>query len=333
MYCRRYVILFFVLFKSIAFSQNLIYNGDFELIRTDSCPHDPSVRKSDIEDCLGWKSPNEATPDFFNVCDASNYVGVPINMLGYQKAYNGNGYGGFLAFEYNNNSWFEYLMSELITPLEKDTAYRVSFYVSCAEGYSNLAVEKLGALFTNSPLNINGSGLISLSPQFLNTNGPLKDTSNWMKVSGFFTAAGEEKFITIGYFGDSLLTDTSFVQAPFQQDASYYYVDSVELIKANKLINNSVTEKCDLFVPSIFSPNGDGNNDVLYVRGAECVKGFLFRIYNRWGELVFETNDIQDGWDGKRAKYEQNTAIFVYTISGVQNRKPISIKGMISLIK
>jgi len=50
-------------------------------------------------------------------------------------------------------------------------------------------------------------------------------------------------------------------------------------------------------VPTGFSPNGDGNNDVLYVRGA-AIETLDFRVYNRWGELVFQTADMMRGWDG-----------------------------------
>lgn len=50
-------------------------------------------------------------------------------------------------------------------------------------------------------------------------------------------------------------------------------------------------------VPTAFSPNGDGKNDVLLVRGTG-IRNIDFRIFNRWGQLVFETNDQRRGWDG-----------------------------------
>jgi gliding motility-associated-like protein len=51
-------------------------------------------------------------------------------------------------------------------------------------------------------------------------------------------------------------------------------------------------------VPLAFSPNGDGNNDVLYVRGGG-VKEMTFRVYNRWGQLIFESHSLNEGWDGR----------------------------------
>jgi gliding motility-associated-like protein len=52
-----------------------------------------------------------------------------------------------------------------------------------------------------------------------------------------------------------------------------------------------------VFVPNAFTPNHDNENDVLYVRGG-IVKEILFRIYNRWGEKVFESTSLDNGWDG-----------------------------------
>lgn len=58
---------------------------------------------------------------------------------------------------------------------------------------------------------------------------------------------------------------------------------------------------CDepfIFVPNAFSPNGDGKNDVLYVRGESVIDGMDFVIYNRWGQEVFRSRDLATGWDG-----------------------------------
>src|SRR5207249_4521362 len=69
--------------------------------------------------------------------------------------------------------------------------------------------------------------------------------------------------------------------------------------------------KCgDLFVPNAFSPNGDGQNDILFVR-ANCTKELSFTIYDRWGNKVFETSDVVTGWDGKYKGTAMNTAVFV----------------------
>jgi gliding motility-associated-like protein len=67
-------------------------------------------------------------------------------------------------------------------------------------------------------------------------------------------------------------------------------------------------------VPNAFSPNGDGRNDILEVR-AFGVSRFNFRIFNRWGQLVFESNDPNTGWDGRFRGALQPMDAYAYTIS------------------
>ncbi|MGN6436213.1 MAG: PKD domain-containing protein [Agriterribacter sp.] len=66
-------------------------------------------------------------------------------------------------------------------------------------------------------------------------------------------------------------------------------------------------------VPSAFSPNGDGVNDYVYVRGYAIDK-MVFRIYNRWGQLVFQTADRRQGWDGKYKGVVQPMDAYAYTL-------------------
>ena len=66
-----------------------------------------------------------------------------------------------------------------------------------------------------------------------------------------------------------------------------------------------------VYVPNAFSPNGDGDNDVLYVRGRN-ITDVYFAIFNRWGEKVFETNDQSKGWDGFFRNRNSDPAVFDY---------------------
>jgi gliding motility-associated-like protein len=89
----------------------------------------------------------------------------------------------------------------------------------------------------------------------------------------------------------------------------------------------------EVFVPSAFSPNNDGENDLECVY-SNCFQGFYFEIYNRWGEKVFETSDKNICWDGTWKGKELNSAVFVYRLEGILiNGEQVSKKGNISLIR
>jgi len=90
---------------------------------------------------------------------------------------------------------------------------------------------------------------------------------------------------------------------------------------------------CDLFIPNAFSPNEDRNNNILYVL-SRCIKGFQFTIYDRWGHIVFETNDIGQGWDGTYKGDKMNTGIFLYQFKAIlPDGNSFEKAGNISLIR
>lgn len=68
-------------------------------------------------------------------------------------------------------------------------------------------------------------------------------------------------------------------------------------------------------VPTAFTPNGDGTNDVIYADGWGIKKLHYFKIYNRWGQLLFESNDIKVGWDGTFNGVPQNMETYIYQVS------------------
>lgn len=67
------------------------------------------------------------------------------------------------------------------------------------------------------------------------------------------------------------------------------------------------------FVPNSFSPNGDGNNDVFQIYGVG-IKTIDLKIFNRWGELVYESNNQFDGWDGTYKGVLQQPGVYVYNV-------------------
>ncbi|WP_165836287.1 PKD domain-containing protein [Taibaiella soli] len=98
-------------------------------------------------------------------------------------------------------------------------------------------------------------------------------------------------------------------------------------------------DQSQVFVPNSFTPNGDGHNDYFYPRGKGLDKVKSFRVFNRWGEMVYERtsfdlNDKTTGWDGTFKGQQLHADVFVYMIEGVcDNGESISWKGDVTLIR
>lgn len=86
-------------------------------------------------------------------------------------------------------------------------------------------------------------------------------------------------------------------------------------------------------VPAAFSPNGDATNDVLHVMGGPF-QNILFRVYNNWGQLLFETNDQKIGWDGKWNGHDQPNGVYVWTlVVDMYNNRQVKLNGDVTIIR
>ena len=98
--------------------------------------------------------------------------------------------------------------------------------------------------------------------------------------------------------------------------SGWYYVTATNQNGCTSIdsIYIEVDVTTNIYVPNIFSPNEDGNNDIYLVRG-KGIDLFHLSIYNRWGQLVFESNDIEQGWDGTKDGGVLNQGVFVYKLN------------------
>ncbi|GAA4464293.1 hypothetical protein GCM10023093_14320 [Nemorincola caseinilytica] len=123
---------------------------------------------------------------------------------------------------------------------------------------------------------------------------------------------------------------------------STYYADVVS--KHGCRASDSVTillycENSQVFVPNSFTPNGDGQNDVFYPRGIGVKAVKAFRIYNRWGELLFERenimlNDADNAWDGSYKGGIPKPDVYVYIVEALcYTGEDIFIKGDVTIIR
>lgn len=128
------------------------------------------------------------------------------------------------------------------------------------------------------------------------------------------------------------------IQSPvavLRENQSYTVDVTSELgCKGSGQVNLSIKRQESIIIPTAFSPNGDGKNEVLIpvVNDIESIR--YFRIYNRWGQVVFFTNQLNTGWDGS---FNGNAAVsgnYVWEIEGVSTKgKVISKKGAMMLLR
>ena len=122
----------------------------------------------------------------------------------------------------------------------------------------------------------------------------------------------------------------TFYQVYFTDDNG---CNNIGQLQVTVICNNS-----NLFIPNTFSPNGDGSNDIFYPRGKGLERIKTFRIFNRWGEVVFEKrdfpiNDASAGWDGTYKGNKPKADVYVYQAEVFcENGEIIKLNGNIALI-
>jgi len=125
------------------------------------------------------------------------------------------------------------------------------------------------------------------------------------------------------------------VQSPLE--TTTYVVTSVDsngCSAGNDTVTVQISTACIyLDIPTAFSPNNDGKNDVFHAL-SQGVTQFEMSVYNRWGELVFSSNDVHDGWNGKYKGTDQPVGVYLYTLKAMLNDGTlIDKKGSVTLIR
>ena len=177
-------------------AQNLIPNPSFDQYQ--QCP--PYLGQ--IHQAIAWDSPNFATSDYFHACsDSANGNGVPANRFGTQQPVSGEGYAGIRLWippGISTPNQREYIVTQLITPLEADSFYQVSFYVSLAD-FSTHTTDALGLGFSDTLFG--EERMQEFEPAVRREAGKyLTERDSWEKISGIYQAQGGEQHVIIGNF-------------------------------------------------------------------------------------------------------------------------------------
>jgi gliding motility-associated-like protein len=123
---------------------------------------------------------------------------------------------------------------------------------------------------------------------------------------------------------------------PFNTTQYMVTITDTNGCKANDSIRVIVNKIYDLYVPNAFTPNGDGRNDYFEIFGNKKAWKFVeITIFNRWGELLFQSNDLYFAWDGTFKGVLQPPGVYVYVLN-VTFADGYSVdkqKGSITLIR
>jgi OOP family OmpA-OmpF porin len=221
MVIKKILLLFGIYFSFFLKSQNMISNGGFE--KHLDCPFSYTKIHEKIPSLLGWIQYGDVTPDYFNSC--SEYVGIPKNFLGFQKAYHGNAYAGFISYEKGHSKYRELIGCKLTKKLKRNELYYIQFQVSLADK------NNIGTNHIHAYLNSGNIGLRKINN--LTDSVIIQDTSSWVTIKSFFYSNGNEEYIYIGNLEnkDSIKFSCKWNK---KLKYSYYYLDNVYLIEVNK---------------------------------------------------------------------------------------------------
>lgn len=119
------------------------------------------------------------------------------------------------------------------------------------------------------------------------------------------------------------------------QDVQYQVIAStIAGCRGEGYITVRIYKGPDIYVPTGFSPNGDGKNDKFTPFPVGMKSYNYFRVFNRWGQLVFSTKTLNDGWDGRFSGAEQASGVYVWMIEGLtRDNRVVTKKGTVMLIR
>ncbi|MAC94921.1 MAG: hypothetical protein CMC96_05415 [Flavobacteriales bacterium] len=273
-------------------SQNLVPNPSFE-----DTVNLPNGRFNYI----GWEN-NLGSPDYFSPYLDSPFEAFrpPNNLRGYEYAYEGVAYFGFVVFYQGVADDKEYMQTELLDTLIAGRKYEVEFYLSLADSFHwALAPEDIQVAFRKNLLpDDSGNALRRLSPAYASdTAWNATNKAGWEKFHYTYTALGGEKTIVIGCFKDNSQNTITNVgnggNSVFYLKGSYYFIDKISVQAKDTTIGlkeNTLKTQIKLY------PNPAKERFYVAYSGSKPLNHF--RLYNLSGKLVsFErrrTNDLHE---------------------------------------
>lgn len=321
-------------------SINLIKNPSLE--EYTCCPTNMTMIECANYWTQPWTGPN-STSDYFNNCGIDS-LQLPQLFIFFKNAYFSNGYAGIICDDYHPGDpplwdYREYLQGTLSDTLKEGQCYYCEFWVKPFNFNNESAYSTIDAIsiyysdtLPQKSSIFDNTMLFFLPAQVNNATGRvITDTNKWTKISDTFTASGKEFYFTVGTFKQPNQVNVINFGTPIQTEA-YYFFDNFSLCPCDDTIPPQEPETA-VYIPNIFSPNSDGNNDVFLVR-SENIETIHLAVYNRWGEKVFESQNPNEGWDGNYKGKPCSPDVYVYHATIMfEDGTETSRKGNVTLVR
>ncbi len=240
------------------------------------------------------------------------------------------------------SSMRKYFAQKLIKELEKDSTYCFRMYIRYWPHINRVTTNKIGVHLSVDSIYEQTYNNLSVIPQLESDSDMIfNDSLHWISFSKKYKASGGERYITIGNFRNNANTPLFLINPslPHIEDVVYVLLDDIGLYKNECPTEEDTTKTPVVFnklqIPSAFTPNNDGKNDVFRVLGSPQVSNFKLCVYNRWGKQVYCGNSIYDGWDGNcnGSPCEMATYQWVATYTDVLSGEQRMERGNVTLIR
>lgn len=222
-------------------------------------------------------------------------------MHGYQDAQSGNAYIGLGIYKDVVQEMREYAKIKINAKVVDTCFYYLKLFFSIAETPKFLSKE-VGVCLTDEDVSctIQDHNIINLLPQLINEDVYFTDTNTvkWYELSMIVKLSNNVKWLYIGNFKTN--SNTYHILNPNNNilDYAYLYIDNVQLYNLCTDSNVINWQQVKLQIPSGITVNSDGLNDKLKLMNRSFFNSLKLNLYDRWGHLLYSTNDINFEWDG-----------------------------------
>lgn len=190
----------------------------------------------------------------------------------------------------------------------------------CRSPFSETIVLKMIDLPVTPVLNINGTVQFCKDEfRILKVNVPLTMKVRWYKNGALI---------------NNYNLDTLKINEAADYSVKFENTSGCLSLMSNKITTQIVCNSTGIYIPDIFTPNGDGINDIIKPICVGISTFKYLKIYNRWGNILFESTDASKGWDGKFRGQVQPSDAYIWLVEGIDtNGKEIRKTGTLNLIK